>query len=216
MPDSCFCEAVGEGLVRQPANTWSSLTFCVAALVMLVEWLRQRQTARSTAVEGALFVLAVFLVGVTSAFYHASLTFLGQTLDVQSMYLVVVLALAVNVDAWRAGQPRRFLATYLGGNVALGVLLITVPVLRRFAFAGVIAAVIASEVALRRAKRRDWAPGWLWLAAGVQGVAFVIWVLDGTHVLCDPGSLLQGHAAWHTLGAFASFGLWRYFRGPGA
>ena len=34
--------------------------------------------------------------------------------------------------------------------------------------------------------------------------------------LCDPGSLLQGHAAWHTLGAFASFGLWRYFRGPGA
>ena len=35
MPDDCFCEAVRDGAVRQPSNTWSSLTFCVAALAML-------------------------------------------------------------------------------------------------------------------------------------------------------------------------------------
>ena len=51
-------------------------------------------------------------------------------------------------------------------------------------------------------------------AAAVQGVAFGIWALDVGHVVCDPTSLLQGHAAWHLLGAGAAWCLWRYFTGP--
>ena len=34
MPSDCFCEAVRDAAIRQPSNTWSSLTFCAAALVM--------------------------------------------------------------------------------------------------------------------------------------------------------------------------------------
>ena len=99
MPDACFCEAVRDGLIRQPSNTWSNLGFCLAGVWMAVEWGRQRDVGGLRSVEAALFALAVFLVGVTSGLYHASLTFFGQTLDVQAMYLVVLLAFAVNVDA---------------------------------------------------------------------------------------------------------------------
>jgi Ceramidase len=210
MPDSCFCEAVRDGAIRQPSNTWSSLTFCLAAFAMLPA-LRAKRTGRLSSLEGWLFALATFLVGVTSAFYHASLSFLGQSLDVQSMYLLVVLALAVNLDDLRPGEPKRFLLSYVGLNVVLGVLLVVVPEFRRYGFAGVIAAVLLSEVVLRRRTLRDWPMSPLVRAAVIQGVAFVIWNLDRARVVCDPQFPLQGHAVWHTLGAVASFELWRYF-----
>lgn len=216
MPDACFCEAIRDGFVRQPANTWSNLAFCVAGLWMGREWLARRGQGGFEALEGACFALAVFLVGVTSGVYHASLTFFGQFLDVQSMYLLVLAAFAVNVDALRPGAPRRFLAVYLALNVALGVLLVTVPVARRYAFGLVIGAVLVTEVLLRRRGLRDWSLRPLLAAALVQGTAFAIWIVDTKRLACDPTSLVQGHAIWHVLGAVAAFLLWRYYRGPAA
>ncbi|MEW5737963.1 MAG: ceramidase domain-containing protein [Myxococcota bacterium] len=215
MPDSCFCEAIHDGVVRQPANSWSSLGFCVAGLVMAVELFRRRDARGLRPVEAATFAVAVFLVGATSAFYHASLTFLGQSLDVQSMYLLALLAVAVNVDALRPGAPRRFGLVYVGLNVVLGVLLLAVPVLRRYAFGLALGSIVVTEVLLRRRTLRDWPLSMLLGAAAVQGVAFFIWVMDLTHTWCAPDSLVQGHAAWHLLGAVASYMLWRYYRGSG-
>lgn len=210
MPNDCFCEAVRDGAIRQPSNTWSSLTFCVTAFAM-VPALLQKRTGNLSSLEGWLFALAAFLVGVTSAFYHASLTFFGQYLDVQSMYLVVVLVFAVNLDALRPGKPKQFLLTWLSLNVIFGVLLVVVPAFRRYAFGGVILAVIATELVLRSRKLRDWNPKPLIAAAALQGIAFVIWNLDRAHVVCDPTFPIQGHAVWHTLGACAAFALWRYY-----
>ena len=214
-PDSCFCEGVRDGLIRQPANTWSSLAFCLAGLVMAVELVRRRESRGFAPVEAACFALAAVLVGSTSAFYHASLSFVGQWLDVQSMYLLILAAFAVNLDALRPHEPRRFLLVYGVVNLLLGLLLVWVPVLRRFAFAGVVLSVLVTEVLLRRRGLRDWRLGPLVTAAGVMAVAFGIWILDTTRVLCAPDSLVQGHAVWHVLGAVSTFFLWRYFRGPG-
>lgn len=207
MPDHCFCEAVRDGWVRQPANTGSSLTFCAAAAVMALE--------KRRGLEAWCFVIAVFLVGATSAVYHASLSFIGQTLDVQSMYLLVLAVVALNLDDLRPGKPRRFLFTYLASNAALGVVLVAAPELRRYAFGAAIALIAGTEALLRRKKLRDWPLMPLFAAAGVQGVAFGIWVLDTTRAVCWPHSLAQGHAVWHTLGAVATLGLWRYLGAPG-
>lgn len=210
LPDHCFCERVHDGLMRQPSNAWSSLGFCVAALVIASEQLRRPAKALTHA-EAICFAVAVFLVGVTSFFYHASLSFFGQWLDVQSMYLLAMLAVAVNVDALRPGKPRRFWATYLGSNVVLGVLLLLVPAVRRYAFGLALGGILVLEVVLRRQKLRDWPLAMLGGSAGVQAVAFGIWGLDLSHTVCDPDFALQGHAVWHLLGAVASWLLWRYF-----
>lgn len=214
MPDACFCEAVRDGLIRQPSNTWSNLGFCLAGVWMAVEWGRQRDVGGLRSVEAALFALAVFLVGVTSGLYHASLTFFGQTLDVQAMYLVVLLAFAVNVDALTGA--RRAVPLYVVLNVALGVLLVTLPVFRRWAFGLVIAAILVTEVLLRLRRQRAWPLRLLVGTALVQGLAFVIWVLDTRRLVCDPQGLVQGHAVWHLLGAVATLLLWRYYRQPAA
>ena len=214
LPDSCFCEAVRDGAIRQPSNTWSSLAFCVAGAAMAVE-LARRPAGRIRPVEAACFALAVFLVGATSALYHASLTFIGQWLDVQSMYLLVLACVAVNVDALRPGKPQpRFAAVYALSNVALGVLLYTAPPLRRYAFGVAILGIAVTELMLRRRQLRDWPLRPLAAATAVQGVAFGVWILDTTRTVCLPFSPVQGHAVWHALGAVATWALWRYYRGP--
>ena len=40
--------------------------------------------------------------------------------------------------------------------------------------------------------------------------AYFSWV-DPTHGWCDPDSWLQGHAAWHLLGAVAAYFLFRLY-----
>ena len=41
--------------------------------------------------------------------------------------------------------------------------------------------------------------------------ACVIWALDRERLICDPESLLQGHALWHGLGAVAATCLFRSY-----
>ena len=120
--------------------------------------------------------------------------------------------MAVNLDSLRPGKAKWFLPMYLGFNVVLGVLLVLVPEFRRYGFAGVIAAVVATEGVLRRRGLRDWPLQPLFVAIALQAVAFVIWNLDRTHLVCDPTLPIQGHAVWHALGALAAYALWRYFR----
>ncbi|MDX2012313.1 MAG: ceramidase domain-containing protein [Myxococcaceae bacterium] len=217
MPDHCFCEAVHEGWLRQPSNAVSSLAFCVAAGWMALDRRRAPTASAWRPVEAWCFIVAVFLVGLTSAGYHASLTFVGQFFDVQSMYLVVGVLFAVNVDDARPGAPRRFLSTYVALNVALGVLLVVVPTFRRFGFGLAIAAVVLTEVLLRVRRLRSTPLAPLLLAVALQALAFAVWTLDLTKTVCAPGSLVQGHAVWHVLGAVVTALLWRYARtGPSA
>jgi hypothetical protein len=213
LPDHCFCEALHEGALRQPANSWSSLAFCGAGVVRALELMRG-PSARFSQLQSACLAAAAIFLGATSAFYHASLSFLGQWLDVESMYLLALVGFAANVDALRPQAPKRFLPLYVGLNVVMGVLLLTVPVLRRYAFAGAILAIIVTEVLLRRQKLRDWSLRPLHAAIGLMAVAFSIWILDLTKTVCAPHSWLQGHAVWHVLGACATYALWRYYRGP--
>ncbi len=53
---------------------------------------------------------------------------------------------------------------------------------------------------------------WIWGAVGAIVVAFVVWNLSKNGApLCDPHSLLQGHAAWHLLCAVSAYCLYRYW-----
>ena len=66
------------------------------------------------------------------------------------------------------------------------------------------------ELALRSRRRRD--DRWGYWAVGALLAAFGIWLLshDGG-LLCDPHSLLQGHAVWHLLCGVAAYCLSRLY-----
>jgi len=208
LPDHCFCEAIAAGPVAQPANAWSSLAFVLAGLV-IAHWpgLAGAGGSRSRmAVEPLyrqLFGYALVATGLGSHFYHASLTFAGQVADMTGMYLVITFALLYCVGG--ASRSSTVIAYGLG-NAALMWFQVNFPDLRRYVFGALVLSVLLLESRRRRANRK-----WLWKGAAALGLGFVFWVLDITRALCAPGSIVQGHAAWHVLGALAGWFLFRYY-----
>lgn len=215
--EGCFCEAVDpSGPIGQPANTWSSLAYAAAGLAMLARtwpWPSRRPSPFDTPpyVAPAL-ALCVISVGLGSAFLHASLTFAGQFADVFSMYLVATFIGVYALRRLLLWTDRAVALVWIGVNVVLGLGLLLAPESRRFAFGLAIVAGIALEAAAIRwrgegASRRRFVAG-----IAVFAAAYAVWLLDNGRVLCEPASLVQGHAAWHVLGAVATWLLFLHYR----
>ncbi len=202
VPD-CFCEAVrAESWVRQPANTLSSLAFVLVGL-----WaLRQPSSPSPFHPYRPYFVLATLLIGLGSAFYHASLSFAGQFWDVLGMYLLAVLMLLYRL------RPGRLFGVAYGLSVALLALALWFwPDLRRWLFAATLLGAIGLELRHLGRHRPRLRPGLFLGGLALYALAFTLWALDATGALCDPRSWLQGHALWHALGALATAALLLYY-----
>lgn len=212
LPADCFCESVRDSLVRQPANTWSSLAFVVAAMwVALRLRFSERARAALPRAEAGLFLAALAIVGLGSAFYHATLTFVGQVADVAGMYLVATFILLHRLGPRLKIPPIGSVLVFVAANAVLMAAQVTTPSLRRVVFGVLLALALAIEW---EGSRR----GRAWLARGalVMAIAFVIWALDRARLICDPESLFQGHALWHVLGAVAAACLFRSYEEEGA
>ncbi|HMT91206.1 MAG TPA: ceramidase domain-containing protein [Dermatophilaceae bacterium] len=199
----CFCEAVGSGLLRQPANALSNLAFLVAGAAAYRSVRAINRTRPERALAGAA-ALATIAVGAGSLAYHGGLTFAGQLLDVQGMYLIAVLLL---VGSCR-GSPfaHRTLPLALTSLATLAAIQWALPGTRRWLFAVVLLPGIVLE-----ARRAPGSPS-LRAAVGLLTLGYAVWLADERGLWCDPGSLLQGHAVWHLATAGAAYLLVRHYR----
>jgi hypothetical protein len=215
LPGDCFCEAVRDQLVRQPANALSGLSFVGVGLLALSRRRRQHRHAPESGggeLAEYMFAIAALVIGAGTVFYHASLTFVGQTLDVFGMYLLVtMIGLSILTRRWSlSARMTVVLGTVV--NTLLLVLLITAPEYRRVVFAGLVVLVIGLESSVRR-RREVGGRQVFWLATAILAGGFVVWAIDYTRVACSPASWLQGHAVWHLCGAAAVWFALRYYAG---
>ncbi len=209
LPDACFCEAIGSGTIAQPVNTWSNLAFVWVGAFIAVSATPDRPLRRSDAL---LLAFACVAIGLGSWLYHASLSFVGQWFDVMSMYLLGTFMVLHAAARLRPIGDRTFTIYYVAINVALGVLLIVWPNARRYLFGMLIASALILEAILHRRKQTTLQAKWLITALGVYVVAQIIWTLDLNHIVCDPTSVLQGHAVWHVLTAASAGLLYVYYQ----
>ncbi len=216
---NCYCEAAQppptDAIGKQPANTWSNLAPIAAGLAILLvadaERRRRQQSQRAAnpMLEGTFYPigygLVVLLLGPGSAAFHGSLTQFGGWLDTLSMTAFISFVLLY--DAFRIARTDdnhvAFAGAYAAVLAALGALTWLIAGTGIFVFAALVSIAVILElvVATRGAAgvRRPLMP---WLVAGLVtfAVALLIWRLSWTDApLCEPGSLLQGHAVWHVL-----------------
>lgn len=212
-----FCEAARDGIVRQPANTLSNVGFIIAGL--FVAWRAGAPTGSGSVLAthpglAASYACGVVLLGPGSAAMHASQSALGGHLDTLSMYVVASFAASYALMRWLHRGPL-FLAQVFSLAVAgcelVGQVPGKVPLLMfagNVAFAALLLVAITLEVLMHRRRQTRIDLRWGVGAVLTMVVALVIWTLS-QHAWCDPHSWLQGHAAWHLLGAVAAYLLFR-------
>ncbi|MGL4542475.1 MAG: ceramidase domain-containing protein [Polymorphobacter sp.] len=207
----CFCEMPRSGaLVLQPANSWSSFGFVVVGWWIIFD---ARRGARFGGAVAGWYGLTAIFIGIGSVMLHATLTLWGQFFDVMGMYLLGSLILTWALQRWRGLSNREAVAIYVALCSVLIGLLLLVPETRRWLFAVVLVAAIAAEWFGARPRRAGVQPRWFVAGLAANIAAFALWVPDQARALCAPGSLWQGHAAWHLLGALAVACSYVYSRG---
>lgn len=207
MPGRCFCEAIGNGWIRQPANAASSLAFVVVGIAIAWHAARRDRTAYA-----AIYVFALLFIGLGSAFYHASLTLAGQFADVFGMYLLGTLVLLYPIARKFELTGVAVASTYAVLNATLGYVLIVHPAARRYLFAALIVPALLLEVMPGRVTLTTHDRKPLLLSATLLSAGFLVWSLDITRRLCNPAGMMQGHAVWHILGALAALALYAYYQ----
>lgn len=212
-----FCEAARDGLVKQPANTYSNAGFVVAGL--LIAW-HLRRTAPDAVMHRGMatsYAGIVVLLGPASAAMHATQSAWGGHLDMLSMYLIAAFAAAYGLarvlDRGMGTFVVGFALAISGCELAGWLWTGEVPVVHfagNLAFAVLLLCAAGFELVLWRRGLTRRRFGYGILALGSLLLAFVIWVL-GQHGWCAPQSLLQAHALWHLLCAVAAYFLFRLY-----
>lgn len=222
MPDGCFCEPVVHGIIRQPINTWSNLAFILAGALTIIIAMgdlaipsAKRDHAnlmRSQWLYPGIYAYAAALIGLGSMLYHASMVFHAQVADILGMYLLSTFMVLYNLSRAFKLKGWLFFGSFIGTNIALGIISTVWPVSRRPIFIAILVLILLSELLARRMVSSHLSTKMLLAALISLITACVSWLLDTNGIVCAPGSWLHLHSLWHIGMAAAIWFLYLYYR----
>jgi hypothetical protein len=191
-----FCERQLCGWIVEPANTWSNISYLIAAIFILRS---PRSTTRT------FFGITTLVLFFGSTFFHMSGTHWGKMLDVSAMLVLSGGILALSLQQWFQWDNQR--AT----KVFIGLLIPSLAFLFTFGFGNLpfgleIVSAIVLEFFMMRQGRSLYQAKLLLLTCVIEIVAFTFMVLDRTKIWCQPDEhFLNGHALWHLLSGLAIY-----------
>jgi predicted membrane channel-forming protein YqfA (hemolysin III family) len=195
------CEAIGDGLLRQPVNAASSLAYVVAGIVAIT-W-----AGRADAEERIfrnMFGGLMIATGVGSVLYHgpqwAGSHFLHDLAFTATLWFIA----AGNGTRALAMPLRTTLAAIAGGAMLLAAVLVIAPDATNAVTAVLLVVLAASDVVVHRTS--GVAGRWYAVALATAAFSVASLILGRTGwPLCDPEGVAQSHAGWHLLSAVALF-----------
>lgn len=219
-----FCEALHDGLIKQPANTWSNLGFM--AFGLLIGWhgykghfREQRNKFTQTKFYPTFFATLTVLLGPGSMALHASNATIGGFFDVLSMYLLAAFMAIYALERMFNWDSKGFLLAYFI-TIAICLVVHTSPKIFMIGFFPPILVVfialvctsIFTELYFYHFKHFKMHPRFGYAAWGIFMLSTFIWYMSRTgNPWCVPDSIIQGHAIWHLLDALSVYLLYRYY-----
>lgn len=225
-----FCETNRmDEIIRQPANTWSNLGFLAVglfALTLAVHDFKNKERKQSTnflvryPMFSLLYGLSCIYLFTGSFLYHASLTSYFQRMDQSGMMAVIAMILVLNLykifphfrrkGEWRSSHAIAMILA-VAFNLFIFRHLLTINI--NLLFPALALLVIASGFFYAfKIRNNSFFLNYMYAAFLILFFAVGIWILDRTHTLCSPDSMLQGHALWHLLTATSIFFIYLYYR----
>lgn len=213
-----------ERLFHQPVNTYSNLIyFFYGLVVMQLGWRDSKGYSNPKANTVQKFPLLTMLLAANfiylsfgSGFFHSSLTWIGQRIDMNATYgltlsLICIGLVQVLVKSKLSNQIQiRLVAAMLliiAGFFPLALQIsssILLPSL--FLFLLIIGFLNYFQYPSQRI------PLLGILSFALLAIAIQIRTMDVAKINCDPLSIWQGHALWHFLTASSSLCMYLYFR----
>ena len=207
---------------RQPVNTYSNLVYCWLGILILgiaghdathQTEPRPNQLATVPALSALMGVCLVYL-GLGSGFFHASLTYVGQRIDMNGTYAVLLtlvgIALYHTVPAATPTQQNYWVLSLVILIVLFGEIALWIPSSQ---LVPALILLINLLMVIQYVRfRKTYRPGLIVLGFTLVVMAINIRTLDVQKVGCDPHSIWQGHALWHALTALSTFSSYAFFR----
>jgi hypothetical protein len=218
-----FCEKTHDGLVKQPANTWSNLMFIFGGLLSALVIYKGKFESSDSPIFNQFFYGIFFcnffvLLGPGSMAMHASMTNIGGFFDMLSMYLICSFTFAYSILRYFKLSKGGFLLLFIVNmSICLTAhfLKLEVPLVHfsgNLAFAIFLILMAITEIFIVYKKKIKHDQFFAWAALICILLSFTIWNLTQTgSSLCDPSAIIQGHAIWHILDAVALGLLFRYY-----
>jgi predicted membrane channel-forming protein YqfA (hemolysin III family) len=213
-----------ERLFHQPINTYSNLIYFFYGLLVFQLALKD---FNFFGVEGANSVsnfpyLSVLLaanfiyLSFGSAFFHASLTWIGQRVDMNATYGLTLSLICIGMVQILV---KKELSKPMQIGLVLGMLLLIaafLPLALQIPSAILLPSLFFVLLLLGIGNfvqyRSQRSPLLLILSFVLLAFAIQVRTLDVAKVNCDPLSIWQGHALWHFLTATSSLCMYFYFR----
>jgi hypothetical protein len=190
--NKCFCELDHvSAIIRQPINSFSSLFFLLLLIPIL----------RSSAKNKIFFSTILIVLSVGSFLLHSTLTLFGQFVDVLGMYLVTSFILLKSLQI-----QTNFWHKYLATNIVLGLLLFTLPQIRRELFIVLVVLTIVQSYRSKILFNKNFTLAILSLSIGG-----IFWYLDQNRIICSPNGFWQLHSVWHICSAFSIYFIFKVF-----
>jgi predicted membrane channel-forming protein YqfA (hemolysin III family) len=213
-----------ERLFHQPINTYSNLIYFFYGLVIFQLAMKDfnfvgingANSVRNAPYLSILLAANFIYLSFGSAFFHSSLTWIGQRVDMNATYGLTLSLICIGmfqVVAKKELSKQIQIATILGmlllivGFLPLA-LQISSAILLPALFLALLLLGIGNYVQYRSLR----SPLLLILSFVLLAVAIQVRTMDVAKINCDPLSIWQGHALWHFLTATSSLCMYFYFR----
>ena len=121
------------------------------------------------------------------------------------MYLVGLFILLFQLIRTQKLSKDQFIYLFVFLNILSEIAIFFFPVIRGGLFALIILASVVVELLLKKGSEYKITQDMIIEANLIFLFVYAVWILDKTHILCNPLSLFQGHAVWHVISAYAGW-----------
>lgn len=209
---------------HQSMNTYTNLAYFFFGVLVLkigVNDLKNKELGSKSKLENfpALSVMmgsCLIYLSFGSAFFHASLTYLSQRVDMNGTYSIPIVLLGIaiyhifyKID-FSENLKKAWVAFLILAIIAFIQIHLMIPSGKLLPALILLQTVLVLIIYFQNRKERSFILAISSLVLMV--IAVKIRALDVQKVGCDPYSLYQGHSVWHFLTALSSFCGYAFFR----
>ena len=208
---------------RQSINTYSNLAyFFLGMIVVLISFYDKKdKTENKNLVQQFPFISCFFGVcliylSIGSAFFHASLTWIGQRIDMNATYSICIVLIGISYYRLliKENASNQFKRIFVGCLFLIILLFIQIHLLisSLYLLPFLILLIICGTVLNYLQNKPNFNISLAILSLLLMIGAFILRTMDVQKIACDPTSVYQGHALWHFFTGMSAFLLYWFYR----